>query len=427
LAVSWRLSSVLPSPPVPRLPALVALLVAVPLGVAAAQTTTRSVDVVVVGGPMDHRTVAFVTAAITDTDADLVVLQLDIEAVVGGDIGALRDLIADPPVPVALWVGPQPATLQGAAVQLFAAAAIRGAAPGVTIGRASPPLAGGEPLADRGDLPAAVVDDLVVVAAPDGVLVDVVAPSIGQFVVGLNGREVVVGGVTVVLDTARTEVVDGVERLVPSAPVRFVSEGLIDRVLHVAIRPEAAFFFLLAGLVFAVFEFYAAGPGLAAAVGAVSLLLAGYGLAVMPTWWPALAAVLAGVVLYVIDLQRNDLAWRSILGTALLLFAGFRLVDGAPQLVPVWWTVVLIVIGTALFFGFALTTVVRARFSTDTIGRTHLIGRRGVAVGAISPDGEVEVDGVRWKARSTRRSGIDSGDAVVVARIDGVVLEVEPA
>jgi membrane-bound serine protease (ClpP class) len=405
----------------------VAFLVAVPLGVAAAQTTTRSVDVVVVGGPMDHRTVAFVTAAITDTDADLVVLQLDIEAVVGGDIGALRDLIADPPVPVALWVGPQPATLQGAAVQLFAAASIRGAAPGVTIGRASPPLAGGEPLADPGELPAAVIDDLVVVAAPDGVLVDVVAPSIGQFLVGLNGREVVVGGVTVVLDTARTEVVDGVERLVPSAPVRFVSEGLIDRVLHVAIRPEAAFFFLLAGLAFAVFEFYAAGPGLAAAVGAVSLLLAGYGLAVMPTWWPALAAVLAGVVLYVIDLQRNDLAWRSILGTALLLFAGFRLVDGAPQLVPVWWAVVLIVIGTALFFGFALTTVVRARFSTDTIGRTHLIGRRGVAVGAISPDGEVEVDGVRWRARSTRRSGIGSGDAVVVARIDGVVLEVEPA
>jgi membrane-bound serine protease (ClpP class) len=395
--------------------------------VAAAQTTTRSVDVVVVGGPMDHRTVAFVTAAITDTDADLVVLQLDIEAVVGGDIDALRDLIADPPVPVALWVGPQPATLQGAAVQLFAAAAIRGAAPGVTIGRASPPLAGGEPLADRGDLPAAVVDDLVVVAAPDGALVDVVAPSIGQFVVGLNGREVVVGGVTVVLDTARTEVVDGVERLVPSTPVRFVSEGLIDRVLHVAIRPEAAFFFLLAGLALAVFEFYAAGPGLAAAVGAVSLLLAGYGLAVMPTWWPALPAVLAGVVLYVFDLQRNDLAWRSILGTALLLFAGFRLVDGAPQLVPVWWAVILIVIGTALFFGFALTTVVRARFSTDTIGRTHLIGRRGVAVGAISPDGEVEVDGVRWRARSTRRSGIGSGDAVVVARIDGVVLEVEPA
>jgi membrane-bound serine protease (ClpP class) len=271
-----------------------------------------------------------------------------------------------------------------------------------------------------------VLEDLMVVGEPDGVLVDVVAPSIGQFVVGLHGREVVVDGATVILDTARTEVVDGVERVVPSARVRFVSEGLIDRVLHVAVRPEAAFFFLLAGLALAVFEFYAAGPGLAAMVGAVSLLLASYGLAVMPTWWPAPAVVVVAVVLYVIDLQRNDLGWRSLLGTALLLFAGLRLVDGAPQLVPAWWVVVLIVIGTALFFGFALTTVVRARFSTDTIGRAHLIGRRGVAVAAIAPDGEVEVDGVRWRARSTRRSGVASGDAVVVVRIDGVVLEVDP-
>jgi membrane-bound ClpP family serine protease len=146
----------------------------------------------------------------------------------------------------------------------------------------------------------------------------------------------------------------------------------------------------------------------------------------MPVWWPALAAVLLGVVLYVVDLQRNDLGWRSVLGSALLFLGGFRLVDGAPQLVPVWWAVVLIVVGTALFFGFALTTVVRARFSTATIGRSHLIGRTGVAVGAISPDGEVEVDGVRWRARSTRRSGITAGNPVVVVRIDGVVLEVDP-
>ena len=33
--------------------------------------------------------------------------------------------------------------------------------------------------------------------------------------------------------------------------------------------------------------------------------------------------------------------------------------------------------------------------------------------------------GIRW-ARSTRRSGIGPGDEVVVVRIDGVVLEVDP-
>jgi membrane protein implicated in regulation of membrane protease activity len=131
-------------------------------------------------------------------------------------------------------------------------------------------------------------------------------------------------------------------------------------------------------------------------------------------------------MLFLIDFQRNDLRWLSLLGAGLLGFSGLRLTDGAPHLVPVWWVVMLVVAGSALFFGFALTTVVRARFSTATIGRAHLIGRRGAAVGTVAPEGEVEIDGVRWRARSTRHSGIGPGDAVVVTRIEGVVLEVDP-
>lgn len=395
-------------------------------GVAAAQDDSGSIDVVVVGGPMDHRTVEFVAGAITGTDADLVVLQLDVEAVLGGDIAGLIDVITRSPVPVAAWVGPSPATLQGAAVDVFAGATLRGAAPGVTIGRARPALAGGAADADPGDWPGRYAAELVEVVTADD-LVDLVAPSIGQFVVALDGRSVVAGGVEVTLDTARTESIDGEPRLVPAVPVRFVSEGLVDRVLHVAIRPEAAFFFMMMGLALIAFEFYAAGPGLAAATGTVCLLLAGYGLVVMPTWWPAPVLALVGIGLYLVDFQRNDLRWLSLLGTGLLLFSGLRIVDGDPHLASVGWVVVLVVAGTALFFGFALTTVVRARFSTPTIGRAHLIGRRGRAVAAIAPDGEVEVDGVRWRARSTRHSGIAAGDAVVVTRIDGVVLEVDPA
>ncbi|HEX5630487.1 MAG TPA: hypothetical protein VFY15_02380, partial [Acidimicrobiia bacterium] len=122
-------------------------------GAAVAQDERGSIDVVVVGGPMDHRTVEFVAGAIAETNADLVVLQLDVEAVLGGDVGGLIDAITDSPVPVTAWVGPAPATVQGAAVDLFAAAGVRGAAPGVTIGRARPSLAGGAPDGEAGDWP----------------------------------------------------------------------------------------------------------------------------------------------------------------------------------------------------------------------------------------------------------------------------------
>jgi membrane protein implicated in regulation of membrane protease activity len=73
-----------------------------------------------------------------------------------------------------------------------------------------------------------------------------------------------------------------------------------------------------------------------------------------------------------------------------------------------------------------MPTVQRARFSTQTIGREGLVGERGVALGALSPDGVVEVRGARWRATAHREAGLSSGSDVVVSGVDGLFLEVEP-
>lgn len=392
-----------------------------------------TVDVVVVEGVLEGRAVDFVRDSIEGSAASLVVIQLDVRAVVSSDASDLVALLDDPPVPVAVWVGPAPAVAHGTAAAIVSAAPIRGAAPGVHIGWALPLVAGGSSDGGRElldlapDLPAeAHFGRILVGSEPIPGLVDVVQPSIGQFIVALDGITVSVRGEEVTLVTARREVVDGAEVVSPVSAT-FIEPGLVDRTLRLAVSPEAAFFFLVMGLALMAFEFYAAGPGLAAGVAAICLLLAGYGIALLPVDWLSVAAVLAGIGLYVVEFQRNDLGWKSLLGTALLTAGGLRFVDGAPQLRTTWWVVVLVVLGAALFFGFALTTMVRARFSTQTIGREHLVGRLGTAAGQIAPEGIVIVDGAEWRARSTRASGIAAGDEVRVASVQGVILEVEPA
>jgi membrane-bound serine protease (ClpP class) len=308
---------------------------------------------------------------------------------------------------------------------------VSGAAPGTVIGPALPVVAGedDDTMVDEFAplLPSEARDGRVVVGEDPIVgLVDLVAPSIGQFVVGLHGMEVVVAGDTVILETARTEVVDGVGSIVPLHQVRFIEPGLVHRVLAVGTQPASVFAFLVFGLALIVFEFYAAGPGIVAAIAATMLLLAGHGMATLPVWWPAVGAVVLAVVLYVIEFQRNDLGWKSVLGTLLLGFAGFRFVGGDETLTPSWWTVVLIVLATAAFFGIALTTVARTRFATQTIGRDHLIGRTGTALGPLDPEGLVDLDGARWKARATRAADIGDGDSVTVVAVRGVVLLVDP-
>lgn len=393
--------------------------------------TESRVDVVVVRGNLDARAVDFVVGSVLASDAHLVVLQMGPGVVLSNDIERLLEVVSDPPVPLAVWLGPAPAAALGGAALVVSTAPVSGAAPGTVIGPAVPVVAGGDDETMVAEfapsLPSEARDGRVVVGdSPIVDLVDLIAPSIGQFVVGLHGLEVVVAGEPVTLETARTEVTDGVASILPLHQVRFIEPGLVDRVLAVGTQPATVFTFLVFGLALIVFEFYAAGPGIVAAIAAIMLLLAGHGMATLPVWWPAVAAAVLAVVLYVIEFQRNDLGWKSVLGTLLLGFAGFRFVGGDETLTPSWWTVVLIVLATVAFFGIALTTVARTRFATQTIGRDHLIGRTGTAVGSLDPEGLVDLDGARWKARATRAADIGNGDPVTVVAVRGVVLLVDP-
>jgi len=79
-----------------------------------------------------------------------------------------------------------------------------------------------------------------------------------------------------------------------------------------------------------------------------------------------------------------------------------------------------------LFMLGGMTAMIRARFSTPTIGREGLIGEEGTAEVAVDPDGVVLIRGSRWRARTNRATPIKAGDVVRVAAVEGLVLEVEP-
>ena len=94
---------------------------------------------------------------------------------------------------------------------------------------------------------------------------------------------------------------------------------------------------------------------------------------------------------------------------------------------PTWWIVLVVVAGMALFYGVALTTIVRSRFSTTTIGRENLIGKTGTAETSFDPEGIVVVDEARWRGRSHREAGVQAGDDVEVTGVDGIILDIVPA
>ncbi len=407
--------------------ALFAALVSMP---AAAGQEPAPLDVIVVSGPLDQSVIRFVEETLEDVAAagsQAAIIQLDSEGALTEDIEVLVDLFKQPPLPLAVWVGEAPAVAYGGAARLLIAAPLKTAAPGAEIGYLTPTVAGRESDVLAGVSSFTMLEPIVTVQEAIPGLVDGALPSIGQVVVWLHGREVDSQRGTSTLTTAREETAeDGTVRILPTAQVRFHEPGLFTRLLRLSVQPEAAFFFLVMGLTLAAFEFYAVGPGLAAVTGVISLLMAGYGLTVLPVRWWALVLIGLGLFAYTAEFQRRSFGIYSIVATGALVAGGLFLTDAAPQITPSPWGVVLTVLAAIFFYLIAMPVVARSRFSTGTIGRDHLLGRKGNAVTELKPDGIVEVDGARWRARSHREAGISSGDPVRVTGIRGLVLEVDP-
>ncbi len=391
----------------------------VPLAVAAAEEG-GGIDVIDVSGPLDASALEFMESSIqlaAKTGQELAVLQINSSAVLDREaLERLRMTVADPPLPLAMWVGPAPAVAGGGAALLVADAEHAAIAPGSVVGPALPVVAG------REDLSSLLLDpawlDSQVPAEETGLDLQ---PSIRQYLQDLDGETFATSGGPVRIETLKP-FEDGFTLKTPT----FRQPGLGTRFLRLAVTPEAAFFFLVVGLSIASFEFFAIGPGVAAGVAALSLLLAGWGIVNLPVRLWALGLAVLGWAILTAAYQKGGVLALTVLGAALLQVAGMFFVEGSGQIDARWYLVLPSVLAVLFFFLLAMPTVQRARFSTQTIGRDGLIGEKGLALAAFDPDGVVEVRGARWRATAHREAGLSEGSEVVVAGVDGMFLEVEP-
>lgn len=374
---------------------------------AAAQAPASHVDVIEVVGLLDAVQVDFVEDALrkaADGGAKVLVIQMDSGGGVAGrtDLDALLLRLTHADVPVAVWVGPSGKRALGQAWELAEAADLVGAASRTRVGPRERPVRVEQALA-RG-------------------LVDVIAPTLGDFIVELDGRSV--AGAT--LETAEVVRLPGEDpRRRPTVEVRFAKLGLVPRLLHTAASPSVAYLLLAAGLALIVLELYSAGIGVAALTGAGCVVLSCFGLATLPTRPYALALILVAFLGYSIDVQAGAPRTWTVIGTVAMAVGSVRLYSDGLRPSPL--VLLTVVGGTALFMVAGLPAMLRSRFSTPTIGRESMVGELGSALAAVDPDGTVEIRGAPWRARTNRATPIAPGDAVRVVAIDGLLLEVEPA
>ena len=393
------------------------------------------VDVFEVTGLIDGVVASGIERAVersSTNGAQALVLQVNSRGAVIDETRMQEVLLAirNSSIPIGVWVGPSGAQAHGWSTWLLAVADVSAMAPNASVGKTGLPF-----LLD--DVPLSLGEATTLLRS--GILDTAQARKQGVLRLEISDEGVPVlrnmlfalDGLTVkgkVLDTVAEVVGDDGAIVREAATTRFFKLGTLEQLMHTSASAALAYLLFAFGLALLVFEFFTAGIGIAGFVGAVSTLLGSFGLAELPVRPVALVLLILAIIALAIDVQVGiPRVWTAI-GMVLFVIASFTLYGAVQEdaLRISWLTLVAGIASMALAFIVGMPSMVRTRFATPTIGREWLMGLEGMATTDISPEGEVTVQGARWRARTNRATPINNGQPVRVAAIDGVTLDVEP-
>ena len=339
-------------------------------------------------------------------------------------------------IPVIVYVSPSGARAASAGVWITEAADIAAMAPATNIGSSTPIDSSGQNLGS--DLRRKVINDAVAsltslmrfhhrnsawaaeavrkasnldeVKAKQMNVVDVLAPTLPALLNKIDGRKT--AGKNFTLHTANAQIVE-------------VHPGFFTRLLNALIDPNIIPLLFLAGIAGLGFEIFHPGVVLPGALGAVALLTALFGFAVLPLSWTGLGLLILGAALLVIDAHVVSHGTLTVSGLISIVVGSLMLFHNAPAPYNDVNAPVLIVFALVLgsVWVFALTKAVQVRRSPVTVGPQTMIGE----IGEARRDDMVFVNGELWRARPTTDEPLRPGQRIRVASVDPeLVLQVEP-
>jgi membrane-bound serine protease (ClpP class) len=245
-------------------------------------------------------------------------------------------------------------------------------------------------------------------------VIDVVATSVEDLLVQIDGRKVAVQNGERTLATKAAAIV-GFE------------PDWRTRALGVISDPNIAFVLLLIGIYGIILEFWNPGTFVPGVIGAVSLIVALTALSTLPVHYGALILLVLGIALMIGEALTPGIGILGVGGLAAFIVGAIYLFEGNGEGIEIGVSLPLIAaaaLTTAVLIFAIVGAAVKVRGRPPSAGSEQLIGSRGEVVAWDGTRGSVRVQGEIWNARA--KAPLQPGDAVRVVGREGLTLIVEP-
>jgi membrane-bound serine protease (ClpP class) len=244
-------------------------------------------------------------------------------------------------------------------------------------------------------------------------LVDLGAKDLDSLIAQLNGMQVEVAGQEVTINTEGYTKSD-------------VGMSTFEKFLQAISNPNIAYVLLSLAVTGLILEFIHPGAILPGVVGAISLILAFYSLAVLEASWAGVFFIILAFILFILEAFVTSFGILTIGGIASLVMGSIILFGGGPALFHLhidWWVITAVVIVVVAVFIFFIGAIVRSQRRRPATGKEGLVGKVALAHTVLDPRGMVYVEGELWTATS-EAGKIEVGEEVVVTKVEGLKLKV---
>jgi membrane-bound serine protease (ClpP class) len=407
-----------------------------------AQSNTNLILSINVDGPLTPALVGYIQRSLVaaeDRGAEMLVLQLNTP---GGSIDLMNRIVQDiraSSIPVIVYVAPRGAIAGSAGTLITLAGHVAVMAPETAIGAASPVGGQGEDLgetieskqkeilrasvrslaASRGTKAISLAEDTIENAkavsseeALEAGLIDLVANDINDLLTKLDGRTVTTINGDIVLNTANYN-------LLP------VEMSFIEQLLQLLTNPNVLFLLLTIGVQAIFIELSNPGGWVAGFIGAVSLILAVYGMGILPVNWFGILFILVAFVLFILEVKAPTHGALTTAGAASFIIGALVLFNsvgafGFERLsIPLVIAVGLILAG-AMFV--VVSFGIRAMRRPVLTGMNALTGKTGYVVSPLNPQGSVQVAGELWGAIEENELYLSEDTPIEVTGKQGIKL-----